>query len=64
MQTSPVFSSDWRDFTLAGTANDADFAPIRGLLESCFTLAACCLPVTWQTPCVAVCEARFRSLQV
>lgn len=41
MQASPVLSTDWRDFTLAGTANDADFVPIRGLLESCFTLAAC-----------------------
>lgn len=60
MQASPVLSSGWIAFRVAGTENDADFVPIRGLLESCFTLAACCLPVTWQTSCVAVHESRFR----
>lgn len=64
MQASPVLSSDSTAFIRAGAVNHADFVPIRGLLESCFTLTACCLPVTWQTPCVAVCESRFRSLQV
>lgn len=58
-----MLSSGCGVFALAGTVNDADFVPIRGLLESCFPLAACCLPVTWQAPCVAVRESRFRSLR-
>lgn len=64
MQAIPGLSLDWIAFALAGTVNDADFVPIRGLLESCFIRTACCLPAAWQTSCVAVCESRlddFRS---
>lgn len=64
MQASPVLTLDWRAFVLAGTVNDADLVPFRGLLGSCVTLTACCGPSPWQTPCVAVCDPRLGSLQV